>query len=122
MKSTEKTGRTALLVDDDDLVRCGIKGVIESLGWHVIEAESADMALTVLEKSTSITALITDYAMPSKTGAELVQEVRHRHPRLPVLLITGYPDVPDSLKDIPIIEKPFRARTLAAYLAGLTGH
>jgi CheY-like chemotaxis protein len=121
MESAEKPGRTVLLVDDDDLVRCGIKGVIESLDWHVIEARSANMALTILEQSPSIRALITDYAMPSKTGAELVQEVRRRYPRLPVLLITGYPDVPDSLKDIPIIEKPFRAKTLEAYLAGLTG-
>ncbi len=81
-----------LLVDDDALVREVLAGQMEELGYRVTRAHSGPVALARLDAGEPPDIMITDYAMPGMNGAVLLAEARRRHPRLPVLLLTGFAD------------------------------
>jgi CheY-like chemotaxis protein len=50
-------------------------------------------ALTLIEAGLEIDALVTDVRMPNMDGWTLAERARERHPRIPVLYVTGYSDV-----------------------------
>jgi len=79
-----------LLVEDDALVRMANAAVLEEAGIMVSEAAGGEEALALLEADGSIDVLVTDFAMPGMTGADLTRLVRHHRPGLPVLIVTGY--------------------------------
>ncbi|QGF91781.1 response regulator [Pseudomonas sp. CFSAN084952] len=104
---------TILLVDDDDSVRAVAAMILESLGHTVRESRSGADAIKML--NNDIDLLITDYAMPGMTGAELVNAIRPIYPMLPVVFITGFADFDAlGLTDGLIIQKPFNERELQA--------
>src|ERR1700736_2974032 len=85
---------TVLIVDDDLLVMTGISAMIEDLGHTPIEAHSGAEALAKLALDTEIDLVITDHAMPAMTGLQLARHVRETYPGLPVILATGYAELP----------------------------
>lgn len=116
----DTTPATVLLVDDDALIAMSTAMMLEELGHQVIAAHSAADALEVLSSSPSVDLLLTDHAMPEMTGVELARRARELRPRLPVLLATGYADLPDSAGvDLPRLTKPYGQKQLAAELARL---
>ncbi|HEX4182835.1 MAG TPA: response regulator [Caulobacteraceae bacterium] len=110
---------TVLLVDDDALVSAGTAAMLEDLGHEVIEVDTAREALKQLEANHRIDFLITDHAMPGMTGAELANQVRERYPELPIVLATGYAELPARLCSVsyPRLSKPFLQRDLARIIA-----
>lgn len=101
-----------LAVDDDDLVRATTIEMLEDLGYRVIAARSGAEALRLLE-STCVDLVLTDHAMPQMTGAQLAQRVHERDPALPVVMVTGYADLPaDPAHDVPRLAKPFSQHAL----------
>ncbi len=109
-----------LLVDDDALIAMSSVDMLEDLGHEVLEANSGKQALDLLAKSDSVDLMITDFAMPGMTGAQLIEAVRAKLPRLPILLATGYAELPSGkLEDIPRIGKPFTQPQLAREVARL---
>jgi CheY-like chemotaxis protein len=94
--------------------------MLEDLGHDVLEAHSGKQALDYLRDGRSIDLLITDFAMPGMTGAQLIETVRGLRPDLPILLATGYAELPDGqLGDVPRIGKPFTQSQLAGEVAKL---
>ena len=66
--------------------------------------------------------MITDYAMPGMTGLQLAEEARRLRPDLPILLATGYADLPShSDLELPRLSKPYQQRQLAEQIAHLLG-
>jgi PAS domain S-box-containing protein len=108
---------TVLLVDDEQLVRDTVAGMLAELGYAVVEAGSAAAALARLDDGLAIDALVTDHLMPGMTGTELARSVRARRPETRVVVISGYADVEDIAPDLPRLSKPFRQEELAAMLA-----
>jgi signal transduction histidine kinase len=111
---------TILLVDDDVLVSDGTAAMLEDLGHAVIEANSAAMALDLLAAKPEIDFVITDHAMPEMTGVEFAKVVRTRYPKLPIVLATGYAELPVGLGAdlrLPRLSKPFLQRDLAHVIA-----
>ncbi|RDS79138.1 PAS domain-containing sensor histidine kinase [Dyella monticola] len=103
-----------VVVDDDPLVLNATGAVLQDLGHRVIEAASAEEALHALENHTGVDMLITDHAMPGMTGAQLVGEVNIRWPALPVVLATGYAEIPTDLSDgATRLTKPYDRAGLA---------
>jgi CheY-like chemotaxis protein len=105
-----EAGRSAtiLVVDDDPLVAMSTVDMLEDLGHTVIEANSADQALKILEAGQRVDLLITDQAMPGMTGVELARIARGKRPAMPILLATGYTDLPAGQKiDLPRLSKPY---------------
>jgi len=111
---------TALLVDDEDLVRASTANMLAELGYRVVEATSADEALSIIAREPAVDLLVTDHLMPGITGADLAREVQGRRPSLPVLIISGYADAEGIAPDLPRLTKPFRQDELAAKIAALS--
>jgi signal transduction histidine kinase len=107
-----------LLVDDDPLVAMTTAAMLEDLGHGVIEAHSAIQALALLRAGEIVDLVITDHAMPDMTGAELAGEIHAAWPRLPVILATGYADLPSGMDPrTPRLNKPYLSADLAAAVA-----
>jgi PAS domain S-box-containing protein len=100
-----------LVVDDDALVRLNTAAMLEDLGHTVVEAASGQEALALLEEN-AFDLLITDQAMPKMTGVQLAAVVQSNYPHLPILIATGYAELPDGI-DLPRLSKPFHQGALA---------
>jgi signal transduction histidine kinase len=85
-----------LLVDDDLLVLTGTAALIEDLGHTTIEVQSAAEALSKLASGVEVDVVITDHAMPNMTGLQLAQCIQEKHPGLPIILATGYAELPSD--------------------------
>jgi signal transduction histidine kinase len=83
-----------LVVDDDQLVLTGTAALIEDLGHTAIEAHSGSEALFTLAGGVQVDLVITDHAMPSMTGLQLAQSIQERYPGLPIILATGFAELP----------------------------
>ena len=96
--------------------------VLSSLGYQVIDADSAAAALTLVDSGAEFDLLFTDIIMPNGiNGLELVEEARNIRPGLPALLASGYPrDVLRSIAqlkdDVMFLQKPYTIDRLAAQI------
>lgn len=111
---------TALLVDDEDVVRLSTADMLSDLGYQVVEAASAEEALRVVEGGLHVDLVITDHLMPGMTGTDLARTLRAHRPDLLVLIVSGYAQVDGVAPDLPRLTKPFRKDELAVSLAGLS--
>jgi CheY-like chemotaxis protein len=109
----------ALLVDDEDLVRMSTADMLSDLGFEVVEASSAEEALSLIGDGTRPDLLVTDHLMPGMTGAELARKARLLIAGLPILIVSGYAEVEGIAPDLPRLTKPFRNSELAERLREL---
>jgi DNA-binding NtrC family response regulator len=112
-------GFVVLVVDDDVNGREMAASLMESLGSSVLVASSADEALAILQSGAHVDLVFSDVVMPRSSGVTLARIVRERHPGMPVVLATGYPDAVDAVTEsgaIPLI-KPYSISRLEAVLA-----
>nr|WP_249150169.1 hybrid sensor histidine kinase/response regulator [Bradyrhizobium sp. JYMT SZCCT0180] len=108
--ATQGARRSAviLFVDDDPLIAMSTMEMLEDLGHHVIGANSGLHALDILRSEQPIDLMMTDHVMPGMTGIELAAATRQVRPSLPILLATGYAELPDGAQlDLPRLAKPY---------------
>ena len=109
-----------LLVDDHDGVRATTAALLEDLGHSVMHLTEGAQALELFRRDpAAFDLLITDYAMPRMSGAELVRQVRSARADLPALIITGYAEAdmgPAEYDDVRVLDKPFTPEQLKAAL------
>ncbi|MGH6735288.1 MAG: CHASE3 domain-containing protein [Methyloceanibacter sp.] len=110
---------TILLVEDNDGVRDFAKGVLQSLGYTVLEARHAAEALRLLKGKPTIHLLFTDVVLPETNGRELADTIREKYPGLPVLFTTGY--TRNAIvhqgrldPDVQLLNKPYTHQDLAS--------
>jgi len=100
-----------LLVEDEFLIRLTLAEALVDAGYEVLEAETGDAALAVLESDPSISLLLTDIQLPGQLdGLRLVARARAGRPSLPVIYMTGRPDTMTSTRGNPrdaFIAKPY---------------
>jgi CheY-like chemotaxis protein len=71
-------------------------------------ASSGTEALNILQEDSTIDLVITDHAMPHMTGSELADQIRGIRPNLPVILATGYAELPSPKESkLPRLCKPY---------------
>ena len=117
-----KRRATLLFVDDDFLISLSTTSLLEDLGHTVVTASSGAEALDVLRTGKAIDMMITDYAMPGMTGLQLAEEARALRPGLPILLATGYADLPTRADfELPRLHKPYQQAQLAEQIQGMLG-
>jgi CheY-like chemotaxis protein len=105
---------TVLVVDDDPLVLTNMAAMLEDIGHTVFEAASAREALAILRRENAIRLVLTDQAMPQMTGLQLIEEIKSGWPDLPVILATGFADLPPGADPLLItLAKPFLQYDLA---------
>jgi CheY-like chemotaxis protein len=106
-----------LAVDDDALVLINTEAMLEDRGHRVAIAYSGSEALELLKRET-FDLLITDQGMPGMTGAELIEQAQRLYPGLPIVLATGYAELPPGAAlSVPRIAKPFRQGQLLEIVA-----
>jgi PAS domain S-box-containing protein len=120
----QKTRRSAviLFVDDDPLIAMSTTEMLEDLGHQVIGASSGRHALDIIRSEQPIDLMMTDHAMPGMTGLELAAASRQPRPSLPILLATGYAELPEGVQlDLPRLAKPYHQDQLRDRLDQLLG-
>ena len=92
-------GLRLLLVDDHELVREGLRRVLDTAarGWSVEEADSGEAALQRLSEH-AFDLVITDLSMPGMGGVALIQHLHIHHARLPVLVLSMHGESPYPLR------------------------
>ena len=120
-------GETILVAEDNEAVRRVVVRQLLELGYHVVEAASAQGALALLDVE-QIDLLFSDVVMPGGVGGfALAKQVRARWPALPVLLTSGFSNQVErgaELADmsLPLLDKPYDLANLArAVRAALDG-
>ena len=110
---------TVLLVEDEDAVRLFGVRALRNKGYRVLEAKDGEAALDVINATdVPIDQIISDVVMPGMDGHTLVRLVRHEHPGVKIILISGYAEdvVPEEIGRDPTIHflpKPFSLKSLA---------
>jgi signal transduction histidine kinase len=104
-----------LIVDDDVLVMTGTSAMIEDLGHTSIEAHSGADALAKLDSGLEVDVVITDHAMPAMTGLQLAETIQGRYPGLPIILATGYAELPRDPASLGVLKlaKPCSQQDIA---------
>jgi CheY-like chemotaxis protein len=109
-----------LLVEDDALVCSTTSSLLADLGYDVREAASGKAALEILRAGAEIDLVLTDQAMPGMTGLQLAAEIREAWPEMPILLTSGYAELPDRQGlDLPHLAKPYGQDEMAAAIDSL---
>ena len=101
-----------MVVDDEEAIGEMIKGLLERHGCAHVSFSDPVKALEYYEKhAKEVTLIITDLTMPYMTGSDLIKYARKINPKLPTILITGYPaeHIPEDIRPLPerILAKPF---------------
>jgi EAL domain-containing protein (putative c-di-GMP-specific phosphodiesterase class I) len=107
-----------LVVDDDDGLRRACSRVLERAGFEVSIATNGEQALELMDRNR-YDVLVSDICMPRLGGTELLRAVRERDLDIPVLLMTGSPDLStavDALEHgaLRYLVKPFSPDALSA--------
>lgn len=110
-----------LIVDDDTDILELLYRHLQSWNYYAYKAVSVKEAVAIL-RDTYIDLLITDLKMPEIDGFELIKFVSEHYPKLPKLVVTGYPSVQDSLVAIKsgavnYLTKPFTKEELKESIA-----
>ncbi len=109
-RAKELAGRgRLLLVDDDPLVRALVSEQLRCAGYNVTECGDGGAAIARLDSGLAVDLLLTDFAMPEMNGVALAREARKRRPKLPVVVLTGYPsEAADAAgeADFALLRKP----------------
>ena len=109
---------TVYVIEDGPDERVALESMFRSAGLRVQCFESAESFLDTFDPDSADSAgcVVVDVQLPGKSGMELLHELRLRS-RIPVIVVTGYAEVADSVQAMRIgaidfIEKPYRAEHL----------
>ncbi|RYG32478.1 MAG: response regulator, partial [Burkholderiales bacterium] len=111
-----------LLVDDDVLIAMSTADMLVDLGHEVVEANSGEDALSALSRDGGFDLMITDFSMPGMNGAQLAKRVQKIMPDLPIILATGYAEMPAGVEmNVPRLSKPYSQIDLKREITRLLG-
>jgi CheY-like chemotaxis protein len=126
---TLREGQSVLVcvIDDDDLVRQTICGVLNNAGFSTVEASDGDIGLQVVRRSNPA-VVVTDILMPNREGIETILLLKAEFPNIGVLAISGsyapesalYLESAKTLGADDCLAKPFRADELVKRVTRLS--
>jgi FixJ family two-component response regulator len=113
---TPASAPTVFVVDDDDLVRASIQGMLKSVG---LRSETFGTAQEFLrsKRTDGPSCLILDVRLPGISGLDFQRELGDAGIRIPIIFITGHGDIPMTVKAmksgaVEFLTKPFRDQDL----------
>jgi PAS domain S-box-containing protein len=118
---------TILVVEDDLNVQATVVGMLSELGYHVLRADNAEMALAVLRAGVRCDLLFTDVVMPGKVKSpDMARQAKALLPNLKVLYTSGYTQnaiIHGGRLDpgVELLSKPYRREKLAAKVRQMLG-
>jgi FixJ family two-component response regulator len=113
---TPASAPTVFVVDDDDLVRASIQGMLKSIG---LRSECFGTAQDFLrsKRPDAPSCLVLDVRLPGVSGLDFQRELTDAGIRIPIIFITGHGDIPMSVRAmksgaVEFLTKPFRDQEL----------
>ena len=105
------------IIDDEEHVRKTVGLALKQGGYEVLEAADGEEAIATIQSGPSVQAIICDIALPKVNGNDLIALIRMKRPSVPVIVLTGHPDVQGaaSLFKLGVVDyliKPAQAQTL----------
>ena len=114
--------KTVLVVDDEEMVREVLCNMIEDLGYRALPAAGGAEALAAADDGHAFDAAIVDLTMPLVNGRAVLDGLRARRPRVPVILTSGYDRDRAAVPGADgFLRKPFRFETLEQLLRDVVG-
>lgn len=106
-----------LFVEDEASVRTLGVRVLKKKGYNVVESDSAENALDILQNDHNFDLLVTDMVLPGLSGAQLTNKVKEMLPDMPVILASGYSEdiarkEVNNLYDFDFLAKPYSLTVL----------
>lgn len=100
-----------LVVDDEDAICEGCSRIFSRQGFDVRKCSDANQGLS-LATQTDYSAILLDIKMPTMDGIQFLEALRKQKPTVPVVLMTGYPSIPNAASAIRLgasdyVTKPF---------------
>ncbi len=119
--AVDKGSRPAriLFVEDEDSVRAFAVRALKKKGYDVVDSNSAENALEIIEKDSDFNLLLTDMVLPGMSGAQLTNIVKEKLPNIDVILASGYSEdiarkEVDNTHEFEFITKPYSLGDLTA--------
>ncbi|MBR1948576.1 MAG: response regulator [Alphaproteobacteria bacterium] len=108
-----------LFVEDEDSVRAFAVRALKKKGYNVVDSNSAENALDILENDKNFDLLLTDMVLPGMSGAQLTNKVKELLPDILVILASGYSEdiarkEVDNTHEFEFIAKPYSLGDLTA--------
>jgi len=94
-KDTPGKGRI-LIVDDEESIRKALRLTLSKAGYDVVEADDGAEGIEAIgadDNPLMVDVIICDIRMPKINGLEAIAFFRQQYPSVPVLVLTGYPDI-----------------------------
>lgn len=119
-ETTAEAAADLLIIEDDALVRTGLCSGLDPHGFRVRATETGAAGLEELDR-TRPDAILLDIFMDDMDGIEVLKQIRERHPRLPVVLLTGYGSMTTAIEAMRLgandyLFKPIEAAQVAERL------
>jgi len=118
-KGLERRAKGTVLVVDDSAVMCEfLQGLLRQHGYETVVARNGFEGLNQLD-ATHVDLVIADIFMPGMDGLTLLEQIRLRAPNTPVVLITAWPSLEDTVRALEkeareVLTKPVAPRELLA--------
>lgn len=114
----------ALVVDDETLVAQFVADTLDDLGFRVVQAGTVAEAVAAAKNQPYLAVALVDLGLPDRSGLELISELKKLHPRLPVLIATGYGamaqrDLGEDNRPPQVLSKPYNAAAISKALGEL---
>ncbi|MFZ3032666.1 MAG: ATP-binding protein [Parvibaculum sp.] len=126
--TADLTGKgTILLVEDEDAVRTFAARALGTRGYDVLQAESGEAALAIVEAHEGVIDLIvSDVVMPNMDGPTLIRELAGKLPGVKIIFVSGYAEDAfakslDPDQEFHFLPKPFSLKQLAAAVKDVMG-
>ncbi len=104
---------TILVVDDEDLLLTTGQAILSAYGYRVLLANGGKKALEILDQQNGkIDLVITDLVMPDMSGRELVEQIKHGWPEMPIICTSGYVRPVGHASERGYLQKPFTSQEL----------
>ena len=105
------------IIEDEEHVRKTVGLALKQGGYEVLEAADGEEAIATIQSGPSVQAIICHIALPKVKGNDLIALIRMKLPSVPVIVLTGHPDVQGaaSLFKLGVVDyliKPAQAQTL----------
>ena len=109
-----------LIVEHEEHVRRTVGLVLRQGGYEVIEVMDGEQAILTIQAETQnhgVSAIICDLGLPQSSGKEVITFIRAKLPSVPIIVLTGYPDVQAAASlfkqgVVDYLVKPAQAQTL----------
>jgi len=100
-----------LVVDDESGIRFSLKGILEDEGFGVVEAETGEAGLELLDSGEAVDLVFLDIWLPGLDGLAVLARIKQERPDLPVVMISGHGTIETAVTALKngafdFIEKP----------------